>query len=297
MANTRAILLMTAAMAFFALTDTFIKLSAETLQSGQILFVTSAGSAVLFLPLLYRARTSLFSGDLLQPSVVIRTAGEIVGSLGIVVSLSLIPFATVSAVLQAQPLAMTLGAALFLRETVGWRRWMAVALGLVGVLIILRPGMEAFDPNSLWMLLAIFGLTARDLGTRILPAHITTAFVSTWAMLCLALLGLVLMPFQGGWQPIGGTVWIWLVGVSVSVSFAFLTITAALRMGEVSSIAPFRYTRIIFALAIAYLVFGESIDGATWAGAALIIGSGLYAFWRERRIMATSTRVVAGARK
>jgi drug/metabolite transporter (DMT)-like permease len=92
-----------------------------------------------------------------------------------------------------------------------------------------------------------------------------------------------MMPSEGGWQPVDTLTWVWLGGVSVSVTAAFLTITAALRAGEISAIAPFRYTRMVFALLIAYLVFGERPDLAMWLGTLLIIGSGLYAYWRERQ--------------
>jgi drug/metabolite transporter (DMT)-like permease len=282
-ANPRAILLMIAAMAAFATTDAFVKLAAHSVAIGQLLFVTSIGSVLCFLPMLARARTRLFSRDLFDRAVLLRTLGEVAGSYGFLTALSLVPLATASAILQAQPLAVTLAAAVFLGEIVGWRRWVAVALGFVGVMIILRPGVEAFDPNALWMILAIVGLSLRDIGTRVLPAHVTTPFVSVWAMILLALLGALMMPSEGGWQPVDTLTWVWLGGVSVSVTAAFLTITAALRAGEISAIAPFRYTRMVFALLIAYLVFGERPDLAMWLGTLLIIGSGLYAYWRERQ--------------
>lgn len=284
MANTRAILLMTLAMAFFAVVDTCIKLASQTLGIGQILLVSSAFSALLFLPALIRSGTPLVSRDLLDRAVVVRTLGEVAGSIGIFMALSLIPLAMASALLQAQPLAVTLGAALFLGEAVGWRRWSAVLIGFAGVIVILRPGAAEFDPNALWCLLGILGLTARDLGTRKLPARVSTAFVSFWAMIALGLLGAILTPLQTGWQPVEPLAWLWIAGIGVSVSLAFITITAALRTGEVSAIAPFRYTRMVFALIIAMAIFGERPDAATWTGTAIIIGSGLYAYWRERRV-------------
>ena len=199
-------------------------------------------------------------------------------------ALSLVPLATASALLQAQPLAVTMAAAFFLGERVGPRRWAAVALGFVGVLMIIRPGAEVFDPNVLWTLLGIAGLSARDLGTRLLPKDISTPFVSFWALFLLSLLGLAIMPIDGAWRAIEGVAWIWLIGCSASLAVAIVVITAALRVGEVSAIAPFRYTRMVFALAIAILLLGEKPDAMTWAGTALIIGAGVYAFWRERQL-------------
>lgn len=284
MANPRAILLMITAMAFFAVCDACIKLASQSLEIGQILLTSSVGSMLLFLPVLLREPSSMALRNVVDRAVLIRTGGEVFGSLGFVVSLSLIPLSTASSIMQAQPLAVTFAAALFLRERVGWRRWSAVALGFVGVIVILRPGTGGFDPNALWMILTVAGLTARDIGTRMLPRHVTTAFVSALAMAGLAVLGFFVMLWQDGWQPVPGLTWVWIACISLTVSAAFVSITAALRLGEVSAIAPFRYTRIIFALVIAFVVFGERPDAATWIGAALIVGSGLYAFWRERRV-------------
>ncbi len=284
MANTRAILLMTAAMAAFAISDAFINRAAATLPTGQILTITCTLGVIPFLIRLWRSGEHIFSARLRHHAVLLRTAGEVLGSLGYVMALSLVPLATASAMLQAQPLAMTMAAAIFLGERVGARRWTAVGLGFVGVLMIIRPGAEAFDPNVLWTLLGIAGLTARDLGTRLLPKDVSNPFVSFWALFVLSLLGLAIMPVDGAWRTIDGLAWIWLIGCSVSVAIAVVVITEALRVGEISAIAPFRYTRMVFALAIAILLLGESPDAMTWAGTALIICSGVYAFWRERAL-------------
>lgn len=290
MANSRAILLMIAAMAFFAVADTAFKLATQSLGVGQVILISTFASALLFLPLLRREGTALFSKDLFHPAVLTRTAGEILGSLGFVIALSLIPLTMASALMQAQPLAVTLGAALFLGERVGPRRWAAVFGGFIGVMIILRPGGEGFDPNALWMLLTILGLSARDLGTRRLPRRISTAFVSIWAMIGLCLVGGTMMLRQGGWQHVPNQAWLWLAMIAVAMTLAFITITAALRIGEVSAVAPFRYTRMVFVLVIAFLVFEEVPDPIMWLGMAFVIGSGLYAFWRERRVHSALAR-------
>ena len=155
MANTRAILLMTAAMGCFAASDAFINRVSATLPTSQILAVTSALSFLIFYVYMQRTGERLFRKDALEKPVLIRTAGEVFGSLGYVTALTLIPLATASAMLQAQPLAVTLAAAFFLGERVGPRRWAAVAIGFVGVLIIIRPTGTGFDPNVLWTILGI----------------------------------------------------------------------------------------------------------------------------------------------
>ena len=284
MANTRAILLMTAAMACFAASDAFINIASKSIPTGQLFAVTCALSFAIFFAFMLKSSDRLFTKMLFNKAVMIRTAGEVFGSLGYVMALTLIPLTTASAVLQAQPLAVTLAAAFFLGENVGPRRWAAVGIGFCGVLLIIRPGTAAFDPNMLWTLLGIIGLTARDLGTRMLPEGVSTSFVSAWALVFLSILGLILTPFTGTWEPIVGDDIVWVVGISIFVVFAFIFINGALRVGEVSAIAPFRYTRMVFALMIGIAFLGERPEMLTWLGIALIVGSGIYAFLRERHI-------------
>jgi len=284
LSNARAIALMTGSMAAFAVVDTCIKLASRTQSSGQILALTSLGSCVVFLALVIRKREPLFGPLAHHPALLLRSAGEVMGSFGIVMSLALAPLSTVTVVMQAQPLAVIFAAALLLGESVGWRRWMAVGLGFLGVLVILRPGQASFDPNLMWTLVAIVGFTARDLGSRLLPREVSTPFAVAWAMAALAVYGAILMPMQGGWHPVDGWTAVWLLGMVAAVSVALALITAAFRTGEVAAVAPFRYARVVFALAIATLIFGETPDATTYAGMALIVASGLYAFWRERRV-------------
>ena len=179
-----------------------------------------------------------------------------------------------------------MGAAIFLNETVGWRRWAAVALGLIGVLVILRPGFGAFDPNLLWVLVYVFGLAARDLASRRLKGTISTPFAVAWSMVPMTFAGWLLMVFQGGWQSVSGEVVLWYLGMVLAISVALWTLTAAMRMGDLSAVAPFRYSRILYALLIAYVVFDEVPDALTWLGAAMIVGgasthSGANVSWRQ----------------
>lgn len=286
MGNSRPIFLMIGAMAFFALVDMFVKLASRTQSAAQIIALTSAVAFFVFAGWVWRDGKRLLTPEARHPVMIIRTTGEVIGSFGIVMALALAPLSSVAALAQAQPLAVTVGAAIFLGENVGWRRWTAIFLGLIGVMIILRPGMGDFDPNLLWVFVYVFGLGARDLASRALPAATTTQFAVAWAMLPLAMFGAVLMPAQGGWHPIDGPTFMWLMGVTLAAVVALWMITSALREGEVSAVTPFRYTRIVFALIIAYVVFDEVPDAFTWIGAALIVGTGIYTFVRERQVAA-----------
>ncbi len=282
--NGRAIPLVVAGMAFFAAADAFVKLVSTTQNVGQIIMISSALTLAVFLLMIWRDGTPLFTRDAFAPVMLVRTAGEGIGSIGIVFALGLAPMSSVMSLAQAQPLAVVVGAALFLGETVGWRRWAAVGLGLVGVLIILRPGLGDFDPNLLWVFIYIIGLAARDLASRRLPKRISTAFAVAWSLIPLIFAGGLLMMVQGGWQPVNATAAAYYIGMMVSISAALWTMTTAMRVGEISAVAPFRYSRIIFSLAIAFVVFNEVPDLWTWVGAGLIVASGIYTFIRERRL-------------
>lgn len=284
MNNTRAIVLMIGAMASFSTVDVFFKLATRSQSPGQILALTSLASAAIFVALVWRKGDRIFSQYALHPLVQIRAVGEMFGTFGIVMALAVVPLSEVTVIAQSQPLVVTLMAALFLKEKVGPRRWTAVALGLLGVIIIMRPGLGAFDPNHLWVLLYIVGLSVRDVASRALPAQISTPFVVSWSLIWLTAFGALLMPFQGGWHPIDAANAVYLVAIIVFVSIALALITASFRVGEIGAVAPFRYSRIIFGLAFAWLVFGESLDVISWLGLALIVGSGLYAFWRESQL-------------
>jgi len=280
--NTRAILLMVGAMAALALVDTFVKLAARTLPAGQILMVTSALTAAMFVLWVWKEGERVFTREFVHPVMLWRAGGEVLAAIGFITALSLAPLSTVTAVGQAQPLVVTLGAAIFLKESVGWRRWLAVMLGMLGMLIIIRPGFGDFDPNLLWVLVYIVGLTMRDLVSRRLPAGISNARAVAMSMVPVPVAGFFIMTIWGGWHPIEGITYLWLFNVSAFMALALWLITASLRAGEVSAVIPFRYSRILFALALAYPIFGEVPDALTCLGVVIIVGSGMYAFWRER---------------
>lgn len=280
--NLRGILLMVAAMAGFAIEDMFIKWAAAGLPTGQIMLMLGASGGLVF-GLFARFRGEpIFTRRLWHPAVVLRNLGEMTGTLGFVTALALTPLTTATAIFQATPLAVTLGAALFLGEKVGWRRWSAILVGFVGVMIIIRPGFEGFRLASLWSVLAVVGLSVRDLATRRIPADISTAQISAWGFMTLILLGPMMLAVTGGARMPAPAEAGYMLGALAFGIAAYWAIVQAMRLGEVSVITPFRYSRLVFALIVGIVVFAESPDLPTLAGAALIIGSGLYAFARER---------------
>jgi drug/metabolite transporter (DMT)-like permease len=207
-----------------------------------------------------------------------------IGTMGFIVALAALPLAQVLALFQVMPLMMTMGAALFLGESVGWRRWCAIAVGLIGVLVVIRPGYSGFAIESLWLIIGVLGMAMRDLVARKIPRDISNAQVSTWGLWSVAILGLGLMIIKGGVHlPNAGQTGLLLGGI-VFGSAGYWAITTASRLGEVSVVTPFRYVRLVFAMCIGWLVFAERPDLATIIGAVIIVGSGLYTFARERRL-------------
>ncbi len=281
--NLRGILLMVASMALFALEDMFIKLAATAVPTGEIILIAGLFGIPIFGALARRSGKSVWVRAMWRPAVVLRNLGEMVGSIAYVTAIATVPLPTVSAVLQAMPLVVTMGAALFLREQVGWRRWTAIAVGFAGVLLVIRPGLDGFRPAALWVLITVAGLAVRDLASRAVPAAFSSAQVSAWGAMAITLLGVLMMAWTGEAVVPSGVQAVQLGLLGLFGSAGYWAITAAARTGEVATVAPFRYARLVFAIIIGWLIFNEPADALTLWGAALIIGSGLYSFARERK--------------
>ena len=177
MDNLRGAIIMVFSMLGFAIEDMFIKLMGNEIPIGQILFILGLGGAICFGLVMRVKAQPLFERTMLSKPILLRALGEIIGTLGFVSAIVLTPISSASAILQATPLVVTLGAALFLGDPVGWRRWSAILVGLFGVILIIRPGMESFQALSLLALIGVFGLSLRDLATRRVPQS-TSSFLS-----------------------------------------------------------------------------------------------------------------------
>jgi drug/metabolite transporter (DMT)-like permease len=285
MDNIRGAVLMVLAMLGFAGEDMFIKLLSDAASVGQILVMLGFGGATVFGTIVVVQRKPLFSRDMISAPIGLRALGEMIGTIAFVSALSLTPISSASAILQATPLVVTLGAALFLNEPVGWRRWSAICVGLFGVLLIIRPGMDSFEVLSLLAVVAVFMLALRDLATRRTPSTISTMQLSFLGFLVLVPAGLGLMLATGTpFVRFAGTQWVYFLSALTIGLFAYYAIVAAMRVGEVSFVTPFRYSRLVFALVIGVSVFNESPDALTLIGATIIVASGIYTVWRERRV-------------
>lgn len=274
---------MVLAMAAFAGGDAVIKVTTGAVPPGQVVALIGLLGALAFALALARQGRSALDPAFFHPAVMIRNLGEVVAACCFVTALSLVPLSLATMIFQGTPILVTAGAALFLRETVGPWRWGAVLAGIGGMAMILRPGLTGFDANALWALVAVFGMATRDLSTRFVPAEVTTIQLAAWGFASLVPAGALLAWLAGGavWPTFGG--WGLILGATVLTAIGYVSITLSLRLGEVSAVMPFRYTRILFAILLAMMFFGESLDMLTLTGVAILIGAGLVTLWREGR--------------
>ncbi len=285
MDNLRGALIMALSMLGFAIEDMFIKLMGSEIPIGQIIFILGVGGAFCFGVLVRIKAQPLFERPMLTSPILLRAVGEIIGTLGFVSAIVLTPISSASAILQATPLVVTLGAALFLGDPVGWRRWSAILVGLFGVILIIRPGMESFQALSLLAVVGVFGLSLRDLATRRVPTSITSFQLSFLAFVALIPASLLYMAGTGtSFVPMTGLQWVFMISALAIGMVAYYGIVAAMRVGEISFVTPFRYTRLLFAMVVGIAIFNERPDMLTYVGATIIVASGIYTVWRERKV-------------
>ncbi len=287
--NLKGAALMSLGMAAFVGNVTLMKLVSFELSLFQAIFLRGCFAAVVLGGFaLYRGEffVSLSKGDAKVLSL--RIIGEIGASLCYFMALFNMPIANVTAILQALPLVITLGAAIFFGETVGWRRYGGIVLGFMGILIIVQPGTDGFSVYFLWALASMFSVAMRDLATRRLSTGLPSLFVAFATMVCVTLVsGLFLSTVDwptAQWKQVTGDTVILLIGAAFFIMMVHITLIRAMRVGEVAFVTPFRYTVMVWAIAMGYLIFDEVPDHATLIGVAILILTGLYSFLRERKL-------------
>ena len=279
--NAKGIVLMLFSMAAFALGDTFVKRSGSFLSPAQIMFFLINGGLILFAVIAVAKGENLKEPRAFAPVLLLRYCTEMIGLLGMIMALTNVPLSIVGAVTQASPILVAVGAVIFLRETVSWRRWSSIAIGFCGVVLVIQPWGESLDYAVLWAVVALVGFSVRDLVTRLTPPDIASASLATFTMVAA-------LPFTATWVLFTGEKffpaeinWV-IVGCMVILgSVGYLLLITSLRLGELSAIMPFRYSRIVFLLIFGVLFFGESPSLSMLLGSALVIVSGIYLMWRE----------------
>lgn len=278
----RGSLLMVLAMAAFALEDMFIKSASQSLPVGQILIIFGLGGMVIFMAMARAQGQRMVHPAICTRPMVLRSVAEVTGRLCYTLAIALTPLSSASAILQATPLVVAAGAVVFFGEQVGWRRWVAIAVGFCGVLLVLRPGVSGFEPASIFAVIGTLGFAGRDLATRAAPPSMSNNQLGIYGFAMLIVAGAVALGWTGGASWPSPLVWGQLAAATVIGVIAYNALTGAMRSGEISVVAPFRYTRLVFAMVLGVLVFGERPDAWTLVGSVVIVGSGLFTVLRER---------------
>lgn len=285
--NTLGAIYMMLSMAGFVGNDALIKLVSGELSLFQAVLIRGLFASFFMALLCQRMGAFRVSagavGTLRHPTVVLRTLGEVGGTCFFLAALFEMPIANVTAVLQLLPLTITLGAALFLGEAVGWKRYLAILIGFLGVLLIVKPGTDGFNAFAIHAVIATLFITMRDLVTRQMPRDTPSLLVSLATASAITTTGAIGSLFQP-WQPVElhhVHILFWAAAILI-VGYTFSIM--AMREGEVSFIAPFRYSILIWAIVLGYFVFGDIPDRVSMIGALIVVASGLFTFYRERKL-------------
>lgn len=268
--------------AAFVLNDTLVKIATGSIGIGQLIFVRGLFATALIVALTWHFGHFRPLRLVLNPMILCRIVGEIGGTIFYLIALAHLPIANVVSVFQALPLVVTMSAALFFGEKVGPRRWLAIAAGFCGVMLIVRPGLDGFSGYSLYVLICVAFCAFRDLATRRLPAEIPSMFVSMITAFAVTICGGLLVPATGGWMPLSPTIIVTLAAAAALVLVGYQFIIQSMRIGDISFVAPFRYTALLWALTTGLLVFGDVPDLPMLIGSGIVVASGIYTLYRER---------------
>lgn len=281
--NVRAALLTLFGVSAFVVNDSLSRVAGQTLPVSQVMLMRGAFAA-LILYIYLRSHGPLPPiRDLLDRRLLARNILDGTATVCFLIAIAQMPLANVFAILQGIPLAVTAGAALLLREPVGWRRWAAIGVGLIGVLICLRPGPDGFSVYALCLLISVICSALREIVTRTIRPEVPSTVVAFVTSIAVGLFGLLIIPFESrSWQSVAPLDVATLFFAGMFVILGLLATTAAVRSGDVSFAAPFRYGNLLVAILIGWLFFAELPDALTLIGASIIVASGLFTLYRER---------------
>ncbi len=280
-------------MALFIVNDALVKIALVEMPTHQIIFVRGLIASTLILVVAVVTGAHRQWRALAHPLIVTRTLLEAFVAYTYIAALGLLTVADATAINMLSPLLITALGALFLGEDVRWRRWAAIGAGFAGMLLVVRPGGGVFGVGALLALAATFAVAVRDVITRRLPTGVPTVLVTASTLLVLTTLtgiASLILPTA----PVRGPTLALLAVAAVLVVLGNIAIIVAFRDTDVSAVSPFRYTVIVWAVIVGYLVFGDLPQGLTWVGIGLIVGSGLYSIYRET-VAARERRAIRAA--
>lgn len=277
---------MALAMALFTFEDSFIKSAAQSVPIGLILIIFGFFGTLIFIGLAKHHNEKIIHPALLSRALIARSFSEIGGRLFYSLALIYNPLSTASAILMATPLVVSIGAMVFFKEKVGPRRWLAIIIGFFGVLMIIRPGLDSFSPASILAVLGTLGFAGRDLANRAAPVGLSHQQLGIYGFAILLPTGVALLLWQEtplALPFISFDVLPQLIGAIVFGVSAYYCLTIATRVGDISVVSPFRYTRLLFALIVGMVIFGERPDLLSLLGSFIIVVSGAYILLQSRR--------------
>lgn len=282
--NLRGTVYMCLSMMAFTVNDTFMKAVTQELPLYQTIALRG-GIAVVGLGLIAATtgalRQRLTRADLRL--VAIRSLADVLATAFFLTALLHMPLANLSAIMQAMPLAVTLGAALLYGDKVGWRRMAAILAGFVGVLIIIRPGTAGFDRFALLGLASMACVVARDLMVRPMKSHVPSVTVALGAAVAVAVMGLIGSTWEG-WHPVSPFQAAQIVAAGAFLIVGYLCAVTAMRVGDVGVVAPFRYTSLLWAILLGWVMFRTLPDFWTIFGASIVVVAGIFTLLRERAL-------------
>jgi drug/metabolite transporter (DMT)-like permease len=282
--NHRGALFMTLAMFCFALEDMALKAAMRDVPVGQAMLIFGLGGTLVFALIAKRSAQPALHPAVTSPLMLLRSLSEVCGRLFYSIAIALTDISTVSSILQATPLIVALGAVVFFGEKITPARWIAIFVGFLGVLLILRPGLDGFEPASIFAVLGTLGFAGRDLATRGSPVSMSTAQLGVLGFLVLSFSGALYLAWTGE-VVVPNAASLALLAITTACGcIAYGALTKAMRSGDVGVVAPFRYSRLLFALIIGVVVFNERPDFLTLLGGAIVVASGIALLWRPKRV-------------
>lgn len=282
--NLRGAALMMGGMCAYTVNDAFMKALADEIPLFEAVFLRGLGAVlclVIMCKILGQLRFNLPRREWWL--ITVRSLAEVAGTYFFLTALFNMPIANVSAILQSLPLAVSLSAMMFLGEPLGWRRLAAISVGFAGVLLIIQPGGSDFNSYSVYALCTVACVTLRDIIVRRMSRDVPSVFVALIAAAAVTLFGGIGMLFI---EPVAMSpkASLQLFGAMVFLIGGYVFSVTAMRWGEISFVAPFRYTSLIVALILGVFVFGEWPNLLTLIGAAIVVVTGLFTLYRESKL-------------
>ena len=282
--NLLGIAWMIASMAAFAIEDGFLKTVTKQLPVGQVLMMFGAAGLCVFALMARRAGAAIFQMQVLTKNMLFRAVFEFFGRLFYILAIALTPISSATAILQSAPLFVVLGARIFLREKVDAKTWLAIFVGLLGVMIILRPSTEDFSPMSLLAVVGTLGFVGRDLFSRTAPPSLTKEVLGFYGFTNMMIAGACFAVWDGKpFVPLQAQQLLMLGAALMVGIFAYTALMIAMRTGSIVEVTPYRYSRLLFGIFIGVAVFDERLDAPMLLGCAVVIGAGLFIGWQNQR--------------